>query len=156
VTQPSPAIRDARALLARERHGVLCTASAEHGGWPYGSLVPYAPRPDGDVVVLVSGLAEHTRNATADPRVTLLVTDSAASQRPQAGARLALMARMERLDGDDRAAGLAAYLERFPESRAIAGMGDFAPWRLRVERVRWVGGFAAAAWIARERWATST
>jgi hypothetical protein len=156
VTQASSTILDARALLAKERHGVLCTASADHDGWPYGSLVPYAPLPGGDVVVVISTLAEHTQNAAKDPRVTLLVADGAAAERPQTGARMALMARAERLEGRDREEALSAYLERFPQSRAIASMGDFGPWRLRVERVRWIGGFAAAAWIGRERWTSAT
>jgi len=155
VTESSQ-IHDARALFDRERHGTLCTASADHEGWPYGSLVPYAPLPGGDVVVVISTLAEHTRNVLKEPRVTLLVADSAASERPWTAARLSVMARAERLEGAARGEALAAYFERFPSSRTIASMPDFAPWRLRVEQVRWVGGFANAAWIDREPWADAS
>jgi putative heme iron utilization protein len=115
--------------------------------------VPYAPRADGDVVVVISTLAEHTQNVARDPRVTLLVADSSAVKSPWTAPRASVMARAARLVDAAREEALAAYLARFPSSRAIASMPDFAPWRLHVERVRWIGGFAAAAWIGRERWA---
>lgn len=142
----------ARTLLERERHGTLCTAHAAHGGWPFGSLVPYALTPEGDPVVLLSAIAEHTRNVAADPRVTLFVIDSETIDHPQAGARIALMARAAPAAGGAAAVAETAYFARFPESRAHFGAHDFALYVLRVERIRWIAGFGSMGWIERPEW----
>ncbi len=143
------AIADARALLARERHATLCTAHVEFDGWPFGSIVPYAPTPEGDALVFLSDIAEHTKNLLADPRACLFVADPAAAEAPQAGARLALMVRGRQLAGDDAE---APYFARFPSAAAMRQSHGFAVWRLAVERVRWIAGFGAMGWIARDRW----
>lgn len=145
----------ARALLATERHGTLCTAHAAHGGWPFGSVVPYAVLANGDPVVLLAEIAEHSRNVAADPRVTLFVTDSRSADRPQAGARVALMARAEIASGADSSAAEAVYLDRFPEARGHFASHGFSFYALRVERVRWIAGFGSMGWIERGDWAVS-
>ncbi|MBK6799798.1 MAG: pyridoxamine 5'-phosphate oxidase family protein [Acidobacteria bacterium] len=58
-------------LLNREKNGVLSTLSKKMGGWPFGSLTPFAMTAEGDPMFLLSGLAEHTHNIMADPRVSL-------------------------------------------------------------------------------------
>lgn len=141
-----------RALLERERHGVLCTAHAQADGWPYGSVVPYAVLDDGDVVVWISDLAEHTKNLAADPRATLLVVDGSVRDRPQTAARAALLVRAARPEGAQAEAARAAYVARFPQTERMP-VGGFSFVVLRVERVRWVGGFAQAAWVDRAAWA---
>jgi putative heme iron utilization protein len=47
-----------------------------HGGYPFGSLVPYVLDHDGRPIILVSRLAEHTKNIEADARVSLLAHDA--------------------------------------------------------------------------------
>ena len=43
-------------------------------------------------------------------------------------------------------AGRAAFAARHPSSEALQLPG-FAPFLLSVEEIRWIGGFAAAAWL---------
>lgn len=143
----------ARQLFASERHGTLCTAHAAHGGWPFGSVVPYAVLPSGEPVVLLAEIAEHTRNIAADPRVTLFVIDAKSADRPQAGARAALMARAEIASGAAAPVAQAAYLDRFPEARGHFSSHGFAFYVLRVERIRWIAGFGSMGWIDRGEWA---
>lgn len=141
-----------RALLAAESHGVLCTAHARHGGWPFGSLAPFALTAEREPVFLFSEIAEHTHNLRADPRASLLVQDRAALDQPLAGARATLMGTAEAPQGDARRRTLAGYLARFPEAAAWASAHDFAPWVLRVERVRWIRGFGSMGWVERRDW----
>src|SRR5437879_12351747 len=63
-------MRGLRALLAAERHAVLATLSASRDGWPFASVAPYALSADGEPLLLLSDLAEHTRNVRADPRAS--------------------------------------------------------------------------------------
>ncbi len=142
-----------QALVARERHGVLSTAHAEHGGWPFGSVTPYALSATGDPIVLLSELAEHTHNLRADPRSSLLVCDSKAIEHPQAGARVTLLGRAS-VPGDSEAkAAMAAYLVRFPESKEHSAAHAFFAHVLRVEHVRWIAGFGTMGWADRGAWA---
>src|SRR5437660_5932 len=56
-------VEAARALVARERHGVLSTAHAELKGWPFGPLVPLARH--------AAGILEHMNRDHADALVDL-------------------------------------------------------------------------------------
>jgi putative heme iron utilization protein len=142
-----------RALLERERHAVLSTAHEAFGGWPFGSVVPFATTPEGDPVLLLSDLAEHTKNLAADPRASLFVADPEARERPQAGARLTLLARAEASSFQATRAAMDLYVSRFPEAREHLTAHAFAVHVLRVERVRWIAGFGSMGWWTRAEWA---
>src|SRR5215470_16012673 len=79
----SKKVDEIRKMLARERNGVLSTLSAKETGWPYGSITPYAQFESGEPIILISEIAEHTRNLHRDARVSLLVRDSGAIAKPQ-------------------------------------------------------------------------
>ena len=49
--------------------------------------MPYALVRDLDPVLMLSDIAEHSKNLAADPRASLLVADPAASDDPQSAAR---------------------------------------------------------------------
>jgi heme iron utilization protein len=135
------------ALLAAERQGVLATLSASRGGWPFASIAPFAPSSAGEPLLLLSDLAEHTRNLAADGRASLLVQDSASLADPQAGARATLLGHVERVDDEARAAELQRYLARHPSAVDYVAFGDFHLYALRVTEARVIGGFADAGWL---------
>lgn len=56
----------ARRLLRHHHFGVLSTASQKFSGYPYGSFVDYVTDHMGRPVILISALAEHTRNIHHD------------------------------------------------------------------------------------------
>ena len=67
---------DARRLLRRQQHGVLSTLSKKLDGYPFGSVTPFVLDHQARPVILISTLAEHTKNIAADPRVSLLAHDT--------------------------------------------------------------------------------
>jgi heme iron utilization protein len=144
--------RQARSLVERERSGVLSTAHAELSGWPFGSVVPYAVLPDGDPVVLLSDIAEHTKNLAREPRASLFVADPVAREAPQSGARVTLLVRARRPDGREGAAAAETYFARFPDAREMLSAHGFAAHVLEVERVRWIAGFGSMGWLSRPQW----
>lgn len=148
MTEPA---RAARALFESQRFAVLSTASAGFDGWPFGSVVPYVPLPDGSAAVVLADIAEHSKNLRRDPRGGLFVADDAARADPQAGARVALLVTARVLDGEAAEAAGALYGARFPQQAAMRGHG-FRLWGLSVERVRWIAGFGAMGWLEREAW----
>lgn len=153
----------ARRLLREAMTGTLASlmaaaAGAESGpwaGWPHASLVLLAAAPDGAPLLLLSDLAQHTRNARNDGRVALLVSAmpaAAAIADPLSGARASLLGRLAPVAGQLSAgdALLARFLARHPAARDYAAFGDFNLWRLQVERVHLVAGFGRIAWAPGE------
>jgi putative heme iron utilization protein len=138
----------ARDLLRKERVGVLATLSVRHGGGhPIASLAPFALDARGEPVLLLSALAQHTRNLEADPRASLFVHDPAAAERdPRTAPRLALVGRVHRATQGEEPDARARYLARHPEARGLLAL-DFALYVLAVEEAQLVGGFGAAGWI---------
>jgi putative heme iron utilization protein len=145
--------RSLRQLLESERHAVLATISARHDSWPFASLTAYASTAHGEPLLLLSDLAEHTRNLRADPRASLLVHDTLAAEDAAAGARVTLIGNAERLadEGAPRDEAQARYLQKNPEASTYLALTDFHFWVLRVAEARFVNGFGAAGWLEGER-----
>lgn len=132
------AAEEARTLVASGNRAGLATLSP--GGKPWASLVTYGVLGDGSPVLLVSTLAEHGRNLRRDARASVVVNEEPAGD-PLDHGRVTLAGTAETVDGDERDAALEAHCAAVPGARVYAGFGDFSVWVLRVERVRWVGGF---------------
>lgn len=137
----------ARELLARRRVGVLATVSLRHGGAPYTSLAPFALSALGEPLLLLSGLAQHTRNLEADPRASLFVHDPAiAEEDPRTLPRLAIFGRVRRVAAAEEPDARARYLARHPEAEVLLRL-DFSLHVLAIEEAQLVAGFGAAGWL---------
>jgi len=133
----------ARRLVRAQDKGSLATLLAADGT-PYASLVLYATLPDATPVLLLSALAEHTKNLAAEPRASLLIDGTAGLADPLTGARVTLTGRIEAIDDP---AAAARYLARHPSAERYAGFGDFRFYALRVARAHLVAGFGRIHWI---------
>jgi len=147
--RPSQAER-ARTLLEANGVGTLCTIANEPAGYPFGSLVAFAAL-DGTPVLLLSELAEHTRNLHANPRASLLIAEAPAGA-PLAGARVTLLGRCSPLAASEQQRARSAYLARHPSARAYAALNDFKLYQLEVETARVVAGFGRMAWLSAAEW----
>jgi putative heme iron utilization protein len=137
-----------RRLLAAEAAGVLATRSVHRADWPFGSVVAYAVGTTGEPLLLLSQLAEHTRNIAADPRVSLLVQDRAAVEDPLAGARVTLLGAVVPVAFEQLDRELPRYLTRHPAAGEYLALGDFQLFRLTVVEARYIGGFGDMGWLA--------
>ena len=142
---------EARQLVAANRRGVLSTLLPKDG-YPYASLVEYAPLPDGDVLMFLSRLAEHQKYLTADSRVSLLIAPDIMAENALAQPRVSLVGRAEL--APDRAAMAAIYLPYHPQARPYINFGDFQFYRLRVEKARYIAGFGRMGWLTDGRYHT--
>lgn len=103
----------------------------------------------GDPLLLLSGLAAHTKNLGADPRCSLMVADVLGGSGPLTRRRATLLGTVSVSgEGDDR----AAYLERHPAAARYVDFGDFAIYRLAVARVRYIEGFGEMSWFDGDDW----
>lgn len=141
--------REARAVLRQCDFGALGTHSVKLPGFPFVSHAPFALDGACRPVLLLSNLAEHSRNLQQDARASLMA--SVAGPNPQEQARITLMG--ELTPAADIAPALAErYLRYHPEAATFLGFGDFRFYRLDVLRVRLIGGFARAGWIEAGAW----
>ncbi|MDP9070889.1 MAG: DUF2470 domain-containing protein [Actinomycetota bacterium] len=148
LAEPSHAER-ARTLVAGATRGALATLALDPPGHPFGSVAAYALDRRGRPLLLLSTLAEHTRNALADPRASLLVAEhTPAGADPLAGGRVTLVGRLVPVpEGPARAEARAAYLAANPQAALYVDYGDFAFFWLEVTAVRYVGGFGRMSWV---------
>ncbi len=138
--------RNARELYARNHQGILSTLSLEVPGYPFGSVITFAPDRDGRPVVLISDIAEHTRNIHADPRVSITLTEG--GDDVQSSGRVTLVGDARPLPATDIDAVAARFYRRFPHATAYHQAHDFAFYRIEPVRVRYIGGFGRIHWVA--------
>ncbi len=135
---------EARRMLRGHRYGVLCTLSKKFDGYPFGSITPYLMDHDGSLLILVSTLAEHTKNIRHDPRVSLITHDQR-DPHIQSQGRVTVIGRAS-IEPDTAPSGLR-YLRHFPEAHSYFSMHDFSFYRIRPIAIRYIGGFGKIHWI---------
>jgi putative heme iron utilization protein len=133
---------EARRFLRAHHIGVLTTHSKSVPGYPFGSVVPFACDHEGRPVILISGLAEHTRSLEQDARASLVVHDMTVAN--TAAPRLSVLGDAARCDDD---AAAARYLRAFPDAEQLLSLADFAFWRIQPREALFVRGFGRIEWV---------
>jgi putative heme iron utilization protein len=139
-SNPNPAVLG-RLLARRCTRAALATSL---NGAPYASLVLLTVDHDATPLLLLSDLAQHSRNIGFDPRVSLLLDATAGHPDPLTGPRLTLLGQAGP-SGDPRC--LARFVAHHPKSAVYAGFRDFRLYRVAVERGHLVAGFGRIDWI---------
>jgi len=136
--------REARQLLRAHRYGALCTLSKKFDGHPFGSITPYLVDHDGSLLILISTLAEHTKNIQNDSRVSL-ITHNQESTHIQTQGRVTVLGSAT-IETDRDLIG-RRYLRYFPEAQAYFAMHDFSFYRIVPQAIRFIGGFGNIKWV---------
>ena len=137
------AAKEARALLNSQHAGVLSTTSLTLGGYPFGSVTPYCIDDQGSVLILISTIAEHTKDLEADSRCSLLV--QAGADDVQAHGRVCLVGNMVALPTGHEALH-EKYYRYFPKSRDYHTAHNFNFYQLQLRSIRYIGGFGKIYW----------
>ncbi|CAB3704486.1 hypothetical protein LMG24238_03805 [Paraburkholderia sediminicola] len=132
-------------LLHMAAIGTLATHARQPEGFPYPSVLPFAPDPQHRPTILVSRLAEHTHNLHADPRAGFLVVDAPDGD-VLSGQRVTLLGTFEPIDSTPEV--VRRYLRYHPDAERYLVLGDFTFWAMKLERLRYIGGFGAMGWLA--------
>jgi len=140
---------EARLMLRAHRYGVLSTLSKKFDGYPFGSITPYLVDHDGSLLILISTLAEHTKNILQNPRVSL-ITHNQLDAHIQTQGRVTVVGNAE-LEPDREKAG-RRYLQYFPEAQSYFSMHDFSFYRIRPVAIRYIGGFGRIHWVDMENY----
>lgn len=139
---------EARHFVRAQQSGVLSTHSQRLEGFPFGSVAPFVVDHTGCPIILISTLAEHTKNLDANPRCSLIVQPYSPDM--QVAGRATLVCEAHRLP-DKNGVGPDApgprYLRFHPQAESYFAMHDFHFYRLQPVRVRWIGGFGKIHWV---------
>jgi putative heme iron utilization protein len=135
----------ARRLLNHQSVGVLSTHSRDVEGYPFGSIAPYALNYESEPTILISDIAQHTRNIKCSNKVSLTVFDQCVDD-PQSNSRLTWIGDAELIDPNDTAIR-ERYLRYFPSAESYFETHDFSFYRVRLRRARFIGGFGQIFWI---------
>ena len=144
-----PRFEAARELWAGRFQAVIATQSLAEIGYPFTSVVPYCLDTQGNVLLLLSHLAKHTRNLQADRRCALSVFEATEGD-VQQSLRLSCPADCEPVEHADRASH-NRWFRYYPASIPYYEQLNFSLYRLRPRRFQVNGGFATARWLGNDR-----
>jgi putative heme iron utilization protein len=147
--------RSARTFFRSGLYGVLSTHSVELEGYPFGSVTPFATTPEGELIIFVSMIAQHTKNMTGNPKVSLMAMDRE-SEDKQASARVTFVGDALRVEGRDEEMARSRYLALFPGHVDYFQTHDFVFFKIKPVRVRYIGGFGRIHWIPASDWLLSS
>jgi hypothetical protein len=134
-------------LLHQAAIGTLATHARQPQGFPYPTVLPFAPDSHHRPTILVSRLAEHTRNLHSDPRAGFLIVHAPDGDVLN-GQRVTLVGTFEHVEPTPPVT--QRYLRYHPEAERFLVLGDFSFWVMSVERMRYIGGFGAMGWLTQE------
>lgn len=134
----------ARHLVRSVLYASLSTVMRDQDGAPYASMVAVATDQIGNPILLISDLADHTKNLKQDDRISLLLIGDVGDEDPMAGERLTLQGRLRHSDDP---ALRQRYLSRHASAALYADFADFGFYHMTIERAHLVAGFGRIHWI---------
>lgn len=134
---------EARQMLRAHRYGVLSTISKKFDGYPFGSITPYLVDHNGSLLILISTLAEHTKNIQQNSRVSL-ISHNQSDPRIQTQGRVTLIGNAQ-LEPNREQIG-QRYMRYFPEAEGYVQMHDFSFYRINAIAIRYIAGFGGIHW----------
>lgn len=135
---------EAQQFLFSTHNGILSTHSAKFEGYPFGSVAPFVLNHQGMPTILISSIAEHTKNIIQNCKVSLVVFANEADL--QANARLTLLATAEQTDKNNDLMR-ARYLRYLPQAAQYFDMHDFTFYTLHISHARYIAGFGKMGWV---------
>ena len=153
MSRKNIAAKEARDLILNEYQGVLSTLSVDVPGFPFGSVVPYCLDRQGRPVILISSIAQHTKNVRADNKVSLIIAERGTDD-IQAHGRVTYIGYAHQVVEDDTDTA-DRYYQYFPEAADYHKAHHFDLFYIELHRLRFIGGFGQIHWIDTKAYATN-
>ena len=140
---------DSSVRLLSTFNGVLATImrdTLELDGYPFGSVVPFCLSRNNEIIILISDLAQHTKNIKENSKVSITLHNDD-QDNIQKGWRLTIAGDAV-LAGKEEIADLAERYERYyPESRKYHEVHDFNFYVIKPKKGRYINGFGQIHWV---------
>lgn len=112
-------------------------------------MVGFAPDEEGRPLFIFSGMSTHTQDILANPKCS--VTIASKEFKGAADGRVNLMGQCSLVPKEEIEAAKETYLKKHPNAFWVE-FGDFNWFRLDIEKIRFVGGFARAGSVTPEEY----
>ena len=139
-----------RGLVRAASRASLASSLTRNGhAWPYTSLVIPAFDLDACPLLLLSDLAEHSKNISANSRISLLFDGTSGYASPLAGPRVTVLgnAAVVEAHSADAQRLWRRYLARYPDAENYRQFSDFRLYHVAIEAVHSVAGFGEITWF---------
>lgn len=135
----------ARAFMKNRDCGVLSTQFSKEGhDFPFGTVAPFVMTEEGEIIILISNIAIHTKNILENPRVGFTVFDMEAINK-QASPRVCLTGNAELVDeknDPERYINVSEkYFTFFPSARNYFSAHGFYFYTIRPDHVHFIRTF---------------
>ena len=137
----------ARTLVENSKHAVLATLGKS--GYPYTSVIEILPLQSGQIVTLLSSLAEHSSNLKQDPRVSIFLNES--HDEPLKHPRVSLMGTLGLTDTNHS----DAYILQHPQAELYVNFNDFQFYQFQPDFAYVIAGFGRMDWCDKVSYETA-
>lgn len=148
--------KTARSFMKDRDAGVLSTHfSKNEDSYPLGTVCPFVLTDEGNVIILISDIAIHTKNIMADPKVGFTVFDMTSNNK-QASPRVMLIgdASVIKKENKDYERISENYFTFFPQARNYFQAHGFDFWSIKPNHIHFIQGFGKiSTYEAKEGWA---
>lgn len=115
------------------------------------TMVTYAATGPSRVVMLLSGLAKHTKNLDSNRQASLLIAAADETSDPMTAARVTLTGQVGKLPRDTDSQARQTFLAKHSAAAMYADFGDFAFYEFEIENAHLVAGFGLIKTISGKR-----
>lgn len=144
---------DAHQIYLSNFAGDVATISHENSpsaGYPQGSVAPFMLDHTGQPIIFTASIAQHTQNAIANPRTSLMMRQVEKNHEIETGWRLTVMGDLLPTANDERKRISNRYFCHYPHAELYEKTHDFDFYRLHVKKARIIMGFGRIAWVDAE------
>ena len=118
---------------------------------PFVTLVTVAALRPTQLVMLLSGLAKHTKNIGQQAECSLLIQSAEHLEDPLAAARVTAIGIATKLSREDDSQQRAVFLKAHPQAQMYVDFADFAIYQVDVSEAHLVAGFGRIQTLTAEQ-----
>lgn len=147
------ATRDAQRIYRNTFAGDMATLGYEGGradGYPFGAVAPFMIDHTGCPIIYTADVAEHTKNAFANGKASLMMRQVERQHHIETGWRLTCAGDLTEVTGEDKERIAESYFRFYPEAEKYAKVHDFYFFRLNIVAARVIMSFGKISWVKPE------
>ena len=144
---------EAVTLMRSNNVAVLSTLSKKYNNFPFGSLITYITGQDRSIYIYASDIAEHTKNIHKNSKSCLTIFKIRENEDKQNSSRLSIMGDFKKIRNEKDIENCKDRFFKFlPDSKTYSSMHDFNFYKMKPDKMRWIGGFGEIAWLKDKFW----
>ena len=143
---------DAISLLRGSNMAILSTLSKKFEEFPFGSFITYVTDQNRSIYIYASDLAEHTKNIHNNSKSCITIFNTNKDGDKQNSSRLSIMGHFQKVESNGHDECEERFFKFLPESKKYSQTHDFNFYKMKPNKIRWIGGFGEIAWLKDKFW----